>query len=319
MTTILVTGAFGQIGTALTSALRRRYGAHSVVATSRRISSARAASVDDGPSEALDVTDRKAIDQLLQRYPIATIYHLAARLSAVGEHDPQAAWAVNVGGLSNILEAARAHGVRQLFWPSSIAVFGPESPRVRTPQDTVMRPTTIYGVAKVTGELLCDYYVRRYGLDIRGVRYPGVISSEAPAGGGTTDYAVDMFRAALSEGRYVCFVRRDTTLPMIYMPDCIKAAFDLMDTDRSKLRHHNAFNLGAMSFSAEDLAHEITRHLPHLVCTFEPDERQLIADSWPTSVDDTVAREEWGWRPDFDLAGMTADMLAALRANPSIS
>ena len=232
----------------------------------------------------------------------------------MSESDPQRAWAINMGGLYNILEAARARNVRQLFWPSSIAAFGPDSPRTRTPQDTLMRPTTIYGVAKVAGELLCNYYVQRYGLDVRGVRYPGVISSEAPPGGGTTDYAVDMFHAALGPGRYTCFVREDTVLPMIYMPDCIKAALDLMQADASTLRHHNAFNVAAMSFSAGDLANEIRRHVPRFVCRFEPDERQAIADSWPMSLEDSAARQEWGWKPSFDLAGMTIDMLERLTA-----
>jgi nucleoside-diphosphate-sugar epimerase len=312
MKTILVTGACGQIGADLTGALRTRHGETTVLATSRRRPPA-GSPLDTGPFDVLDVTDRDAVDRLVQRSQPDAIYHLAARLSAIGETDPQRAWDVNMGGL---LEAARTHGVRQLFWPSSIAVFGPDTPREHTPQDTVMRPTTIYGVSKVAGELLCDYYVRRYRVDVRGVRYPGVISSEAPPGGGTTDYAVAMFHGAISTGRYACFVREDTVLPMIYMPDCIKAAVDLMAAESRGLRHHNAFNLAAMRFSAGDLAQAIRRHVPHFTCTFEPDERQAIADSWPRSLDDTAARREWGWRPDFDLPRMTADMLGRLRARP---
>lgn len=310
MKNILVTGAFGQIGTALTRALRQRDGNDRVVATGRRVPSGQSG---ESICDVLDVTDGQAIHRLLQRHEVETVYHLAARLSAVGEADPQSAWAVNVGGLYNVLEAARVCGVRRVFWPSSIAVFGPDSPREHTPQDTVMRPTTIYGVAKVTGELLCDYYTSRYDLDVRGVRYPGVIGGDAPPGGGTTDYAVEMFHAALTVGRYTCFVRRDTTLPMIYMPDCIRAACDIMAADPAGLHHHNAFNLAAMSFSAGDLADEIARQVPGFVCTFVPDERQLIADSWPTSVDDSAARREWGWRPRFDVAEMTTDMLSTLR------
>jgi len=221
---------------------------------------------------------------------------------------------VNIEGLRNLLEAARRQGVNRMFWPSSIAAFGPDSPRVLTPQDTIMHPATIYGITKIAGELLCDYYFQRFGLDVRGVRYPGVISSEALPGGGTTDYAVEMFYAALREGHYTCFVREDTVLPMIYMPDCIRAALDLMDAELSDLRHHNAFNVAAMSFSAGELAAAIRAHLPHFACRFEPDRRQQIADSWPRSLDDSAARGEWGWQPQFDLATMVADMLKRLRA-----
>jgi nucleoside-diphosphate-sugar epimerase len=219
-----------------------------------------------------------------------------------------------MGGLHNVLEAARTHGVGQVFWPSSIAAFGPETPSERTPQDTLMRPTTIYGVAKVAGELLCDYYCRHYGLDVRGVRYPGVISGATRPTGGTTDYAVEIFYAAIESGCYTCFVRADTVLPMIYMPDCIKAALDLMAADRPQLRHHNSFNVSAMSFSAGALAEEIAKHVPGFVCDFAPDHRQAIADSWPHSLDDSAARAEWGWKPRFGLPEMTTDMLATLRA-----
>ena len=268
MKSILVTGASGQIGTDLTRALRQKHGDANVLATGRRAPATGPAALR-GAFDVLDVTDRAAVDRLLQRHQVDVIYHLAAKQSAVSEIEPQLAWAVNMSGLYNVLDAARAHGVRQLFWPSSIAVFGSDTPREQTPQDTVMRPTTIYGVAKVAGELLCDYYVRRFGLDVRGVRYSGVISSDAPPGGGTTDYGVEMFYAALGVGRYTCFVRQDTVLPMIYMPDCIKAALDVMDADLSRLRHHNSFNLAAMNFSAGDLADEITKHVPGFVCMFD--------------------------------------------------
>jgi nucleoside-diphosphate-sugar epimerase len=311
MTRCLVTGAFGQIGTELTAALRERYGNDQVWATGRRLPEGAAA---EGPAELLDVTDQGAVEDALRRFGIGKVFHLAARLSAVAEEDPPGSWEINVGGLRNVLEASRNQGVQQMFWPSSIAVFGPETQRTDVPQETVMRPTTIYGIAKVTGELLCDYYVGRYGLDVRGVRYPGVISSGSLPGGGTTDYAVEIFYAALAEGRYRCFVREDTRLPMIYMPDCIKAALRLMDAPRAALRHHNAFNVSAMSFSAGELAEAIRAHLPDFTCSFEPDERQQIADSWPESVDDQAARQQWGWRPDFDLAMMTGDMLRTLGA-----
>ena len=314
MTRVLVTGAFGQIGTEMTKALRKKHGNDSVMATSRRLPAQPSPSRQQGPSAVLDVTDPGAVARVIREQRIDVVYHLAALLSAVSEDDPQLAWAVNLGGLHHVLEASRLNGVRQVFWPSSIAAFGPNSPTDRTPQDTVMRPTTIYGVTKVSGELLCDYYVTRYGLDVRGVRYPGVVSSEVLPGGGTTDYAVEMFYAALSRQSYTCFVRAGTVLPMIYMPDCIKAALTLMEADRSRLLHHNSFNIAAMSCSAEEMAAEIRKRVPAFSCQYVPDARQAIADSWPRSLDDTSAREEWGWQPDFALAEMTEHMLGRLRA-----
>ena len=311
MPVIVVTGAFGQIGTELVEALYARHGPDSVLATGHRLPDAGMRL--DGPTAVLDVTDAAALRALLERHQVDEVYHLAATLSAVAETEPAAAWRVNVDGLRNVLEASRNAGVQRVFWPSSIAAFGPDAPRDRTPQDAATRPTTVYGIAKVAGELLCDYYVQRYGLDVRGVRYPGVISSGAPPGGGTTDYAVEMFYGALQSGSYTAFVREDCVLPMIYMPDCIDAALTLMAADSGKLRHHNGFNLHAMSFSAGQLAAEIRRHLGNFTCRFEPDDRQRIADSWPRSLDDSAARREWGWRPRYDLAAMTADMLARLR------
>ena len=310
MTRCLVTGAFGQIGTELVDALRDRHGAENVWASGRRLPT----DVDGaGPAELLDVTEPAALEETLRRLQIDRVYHLAARLSAVAEEDPNSAWEINVDGLRNVLEACRQSGVRQVFWPSSIAVFGPETPRVGVPQDTVMRPATIYGIAKVAGELLCDYYLHRYGLDVRGVRYPGVISSGSPPGGGTTDYAVDMFYAALTKGRYTAFVREDCVLPMVYMPDCIAASLKLMDADPLTLSHHNGYNIASMSFSAGELAEEIKKHVPGFVCEYVPDERQSIADSWPRSIDDAIARRDWGWQPQYDLAGMTVHMLNELR------
>ncbi len=312
MPTILVTGAFGQIGTELTQALYTRYGADNVLATGRRVPES--AGTLAGPVETLDVTDPARLREVCARHDVEIIYHLAARLSAVAEQAPLEAWRINVDGLRNVLETAKASAVKRLFWPSSIAVFGPETPRTLTPQDTVTRPTTVYGIAKVAGELLCDYYARRYGLDARGVRYPGVISSGALPGGGTTDYAVEIFYAAVQTGRYTAFVREDCRLPMIYMPDCVKAALQLMDADRETLEHRSGFNINAMSFSAGELAAEIRRHIPDFICDFDPDERQQIADSWPDSLDDGAARREWGWQPSYDLETMTADMLSKLRA-----
>jgi len=308
---ILVTGAFGQIGTELTCVLRERHGADNVLATGRKVPQHAETS---GPTQLLDVTDGAALEEMLHRHRIDIVYHLAARLSAVAEQDPEQAWHINVEGLRNVLNAARDAHVQQVFWPSSIAAFGPESPRDAVPQETVMRPTTIYGITKLTGELLCDYYFDRYGLDVRSLRYPGVVSSGRLPGGGTTDFAVEIFYAALEQGRYTCFVREDCMLPMIYMPDCIDASLTLMATPLERLKHHNAFNVAAMSFSAGELAAEIRRHLPGFRCTFEPDGRQLIADSWPRSIDDSAARQEWGWQPGYDLATMTEDMLTVLQA-----
>jgi nucleoside-diphosphate-sugar epimerase len=266
-----------------------------------------------GPVAVLDVTNAFDVANIVETQEIDVIYHLAAILSARGEHDPGLTWEINMGGLRNVLEAARSVAGCRMFWPSSIAAFGPDSPRDQTPQDTVMRPATIYGVTKVAGELLCDYYFRRFRLDVRSVRYPGVISSEHPPGGGTTDYAVEIFHAAVREGRYRAFLREDCVLPMIYMPDCIDAAIKLMDADLSRLVHHNGFNVAAMSFSVGELAAEIKKHLPNFVCEFVPDERQATADSWPRSIDDSAARAEWDWLPKFDLARTTAEMLARLR------
>lgn len=317
MARILITGAFGQIGTELTPVLRQRYGAENVVASGHHLGEHSSAAEALGPVAALDVTDADAVAETVQQHRIDTVFHLAAMLSARGEKDPGLTWRVNMDGLRNVLAAARSVGSCRVFWPSSIAAFGPDTPRNNTPQDTVMRPTTVYGITKVAGELLCDYYVRRFGVDVRGVRYPGVISSGAPPGGGTTDYAVEMFHAALGPGRYTAFVREDCVLPMIYMPDCILAAVELMDADGARLVHHNGFNISAVSFSAGELAAEIKKHVPEFVCDYVPDERQAIADSWPRSIDDSAARNEWGWQPRYDLARMTVDMLARLRDQQS--
>ncbi len=308
---ILVTGSTGQIGSELTLELRRSYGNENVVACGH---SAKPQSelAESGPFEWLDVTDRDAIRELCQRHNIDTIVNMAALLSAEGEANPQVAWNVNVGGLLNCLEVARELGLVQVMSPSSIAVFGPGTPRDNTPQDTILKPTTMYGITKVAGERLADYYVHRYGVDARGLRYPGIISSVALPGGGTTDFAVDMFYKAVEEGRYSCFVREDTRLPMMYMPDCIKATIDLMQADFDRLNHHGDYNLAAMSFSAGELAASIRAHIPDFEVTYAPDYRQQIADSWPRSIDDAAARDEWGWSPKYDLETMTKDMLEEL-------
>ena len=311
MNKILVTGAVGQIGSELTVELRRRYGAENVVATGHRTKPS-AVLCDSGPFEFIDVTDRGTLEAVIERYDIDTIYHMAAILSAVGEERPHLAWDVNINGLYNVLELARERELVRIFCPSSIAVFGPETPRNNTPQETVLRPTTMYGVSKVAGELLCEYYAARFGVDVRGVRYPGIISSETLPGGGTTDYAVAIYYEAIANKRYTCFVRADTALPMMYMPDCIKGTIELMEADRSRLVHHADFNMASMSFSAGELAAEIKKQIPEFECEYQPDFRQAIADSWPCSLDDSAAREEWDWKPAYDLAAMTADMLEKL-------
>jgi len=309
---ILVTGACGQIGSELIPILRERYGTSNVVATDIR-SPETACLRGEGPFEQLDVCNQIMMDSIIERYNIDTVYHMAAILSATGEEKPTLAWDVNISGLVNVLEIARKRQLLRIFCPSSIAVFGPDTPHDCAPQTTILTPTTMYGVTKVAGELLSEYYVQRFGLDIRGVRYPGIISSETLPGGGTTDYAVDIFYQALQSQAYSCFVRSDTVLPMMYMPDCIKATIDLMDADFNSLRSHCNFNLAGMSFSAQELADEIQKHIPDFVCQYEPDFRQAIADSWPQMIDDSHAREEWGWQPDYDLESMTADMIEKLR------
>ena len=311
MEKILVTGGMGQIGSELVKTLRQQYGDNNVIASDYRIPPHESLQKWE-PFEFLDVTKRDNITDVIQKHKITVIYHLAAILSAVGEQNPHLAWSINMSGLYNILESAREHKLTKLFYPSSIAAFGPETPRDKTPQETILQPTTMYGITKVSGELLCNYYTEKLGMDIRGVRFPGIISSETLPGGGTTDYAVAIFYEAIKQKKYQCFVRKDTVLPMMYMPDAIKAMIELMKVEKSCLQHHSNFNLASMSFSVEELAQEIKKHIPEFECTYAPDFRQEIADSWPRSIDDSAARNEWGWIPDFDLASMTQDMLAKL-------
>lgn len=308
---ILVTGAVGQIGSELTLSLREKYGADNVVATGRKTPPAPELE-ESGPFYFIDVCSRDSVEEVVKKHNIDTIVHMAAILSGVGEKNPALAWDVNMNGMMNVLDIARDHEMAQVLIPSSIAVFGPGTPLDNTPNDTVLKPTTMYGVTKVCGELLCDYYVNKYGLDVRGLRYPGIISSETLPGGGTTDYAVAIYYEAVKAKKYTCFVKEDTRLPMMYMPDCIKATLDLMDAPFDKLKHHSDFNVGSMSFSVTDMANEIRKHIPEFEISYDPDFRQAIADSWPSSVDDTCAREEWGWNPSWDLATMTRDMLEKL-------
>jgi nucleoside-diphosphate-sugar epimerase len=309
---ILVTGSVGQIGSELTLALRQKYGAGNVIATGRKTQPSKAL-LESGPFEMIDVAKRETVDWVCDKYGIDAIVHMAAILSATGEQNPMLCWDVNMNGTLNVLDVARERKMKQVLIPSSIAAFGPETPRDNTPQETVLKPRTMYGITKVAGELVSDYYFYKYGLDVRGLRYPGIISAETLPGGGTTDFAVEIYYKAVEEGKYKCFVRADTRLPMMYMPDCLKATMDLMEAPLANLKHHSDFNLGSMSFSAGELAANIAKYVPGFTCTYEPDFRQAIADSWPMSVDDSAARAEWGWNPSYDLDSMTQDMLARLR------
>jgi nucleoside-diphosphate-sugar epimerase len=311
---ILVTGAGGQIGSWLVPRLRETYGSSRVLATDVRHTGAEA---DAGPFQVVDATNAKSLGQAVMRHRADTVFHLAAILSAVGERDPRLAWHVNMSSLEAVLEVAREQGCA-VFVPSSIGVFGPSTPKTSAPQDAVMRPQTIYGVTKLAGELLCDYYHRRCGVDARGLRFPGLVSYGAPPGGGTTDWAVDIFHRAVRDGRYTCFLEAETKLDFMYMPDAIRASIEVMEADPSRLVHRNAFNVTAMQLMPASLGAEIGRHLPGFTLSYEIDPvRQAIADSWPDSVDDRAAREEWGWRPSYDLTAMTTDMLENLGASVS--
>lgn len=312
MKKILITGALGQIGTELITHLQNIYGADSVIASSlgaHHHKSENATYI----YEELDVTNASAIYELTKKYQVDTIIHLAALLSAVGEKNPGLLWDVNMNGLYNVLEVARQENVA-VFTPSSIAAFGPTTPQDLTPQDTIQRPSTIYGVSKVAGELLCDYYHQKFGVDTRGVRYPGLISNVALPGGGTTDYAVHIYYEALKHGHFECELRADTQMDMMYMPDALNAIVQLMEADGSKLIHRNAFNVTAMSFTPEIIHQAIQKHIPNFTINYNVNAmKQAIADSWPNSLDDSAARAEWGWNPVYDLESMTIDMLSKLK------
>ncbi|NIO43912.1 MAG: NAD-dependent epimerase/dehydratase family protein [Burkholderiales bacterium] len=311
MKKILITGATGQIGTELTPALRNKYGGANVIAAGHR-REPDTGMVEGGPYFRIDVTQREMMEKVIAEHRVDTVFHLASLLSADAEKRPQLAWEVNMGGLFNVLEIARAHRCA-VFFPSSIGAFGPLTPPDNTPQDTVQRPNTMYGITKVSGELLCDYYHRRYGADTRGVRYPGLISYQTPPSGGTTDYAVHIFYEAIKHRRYQCFLKEGTRLDMMYMPDAIKAAIDLMEADGARLVHRNGYNVTAMSFAPEQLASAIKKHIPDFELEYQVDPiRQAIAESWPRHMDDSVARREWGWQPEYGLDAMVDDMLEHL-------
>lgn len=314
---ILITGALGQIGTELVPFLRNKYGIDNVIATNRSLREIDGVT-NVGVFEQLDALNKTRLTELVDKYQINTIVHLAAVLSAVGEQNPVQAYEINMVGLLNVLEVARAKveagQSMMVFTPSSIAAFGPSTPKDQTPQDTLQRPTTMYGITKVAGELLCDYYHQKFGVDTRGVRFPGLISYQALPGGGTTDYAVHIFYEAIKNGRYDSFIKAGTLMDMMYMPDALQAIYQLMEADGDKLIHCNAFNITAMSFEPEALAAEIKKHLPEFELSYQVDPiRQGIAESWPNSLDDSAARTEWGWSPKYDLAKMTTDMLEKLQ------
>ncbi len=318
MSRILVTGANGQIGSDLVDALRERHGPAQVVRLDLKPPPATNGHTPSAPFETADVRDRAALADVVSSYEVEVVYHLASLLSATGEQQPDRTWDVNVNGLKNVLDLAREHDLR-VFWPSSIAVFGPSTPKEETPQQTVLDPTTIYGVTKRSGELLCRYYHRRYGLDVRSLRYPGLISYKTAPGGGTTDYAVDMYARAAEGANYTCFLERDTRLPMMYMPDAIRATLELMAAESEALSVRDSYNVRGISFTPEELTEAIRRRVPTFSCTFAPDDRQQIADDWPSSVADDAARADWNWAPDYDLEAMTDDMIDHLRTGEPVS
>lgn len=307
---ILVIGANGQIGSVLTRTLRQTYGQDNVIATDIHLP------IDGNnylPFEILDATDAAKMSFIIERYRITHVYHLAAILSAKGEINPLKTWDVNMICLFNVLEAARVHNLKKVFFPSTIAVFGSNTPRVNTPQDTIRTPETVYGMSKVAGENWCSYYNKRYGVDVRGLRFPGIIGYQSMPGGGTTDYAVDIFHKAVKNEPFECFLKDSTRLPMLYMTDAIRATMELMDAPASKISIRSSYNLSGMSFNPDEIYTEIKKHIPHFNITYKPDFRQEIAQSWPESVDDSQAKKDWGWKPRFDLAKMTEDMLLNLK------
>lgn len=308
---ILVIGASGQIGVELTLALRKMHGAAQVVAADLREQNPLLAGT--GPYVSLDVMNKEMLHVQIIRQNITQVYLLAAILSATGEKNPSLAWNLNMQGLLNVLDIAREEKLSKVFWPSSIAVFGPSSPRVNCPQQTIIEPTTIYGISKYAGEFWCNYYWQRYGVDVRSLRYPGLISYKSAPGGGTTDYAVEIYHEALSQCSYTCFLKQDTYLPMMYMPDAIRATIELMEAPADRISVRTSYNLSAMSFSPAEIAVSIQKQIPDFRMAYQPDYRQSIADSWPQSIDDSVTRRDWGWKQEYDLDAMTVDMLQNLR------
>ncbi|MGJ8736658.1 NAD-dependent epimerase/dehydratase family protein [Zobellia laminariae] len=307
---ILIIGACGQIGTELTMALRNTYGNESVIASDIREGNENL--MDSGPFEILDATDYDALEEIVAYYEITEIYLMAAMLSATAEKFPMRAWNLNMNSLFNVLNLAKEKKIDKIFWPSSIAVFGPNTPKENTLQSTIMEPSTVYGISKQSGERWCDYYFHKFGVDVRSIRYPGLISWKTMPGGGTTDYAVEIYHKALSEKAYTCFLKEDTELPMMFMEDAIKATLQLMETDAENVKVRSSYNLSAMNFTPSQMAESIQNHIPDFKVSYEPDFRQAIADSWPSSIDDQEARRDWGWQAEFDLEKTTKEMLENL-------
>ena len=310
--TILVLGASGQIGSELIEKLRTVYGSAQVVASDIRNGSP--SLMNSGPFEIIDATDKAAIFAIVKKYNVTQIYLLAAMLSATGEKFPQKAWNLNMTSLLAVLDLAKDKHINQVFWPSSIAVFGETSPKIHTPQKTIMEPSTVYGISKISGEFWCNYYHEKYGVDVRSLRYPGIISWKTKPGGGTTDYAVDIFFKALEQGSFECFLSEDTCLPMMYMEDAVNATVQIMQVNANQINIRTSYNLSAMNFTPKELASAIHQHLPNFTISYKTDYRQAIADSWPDSIDDTEAREDWGWLPNYNLSKMTKDILENLQA-----
>lgn len=308
---IMVIGASGQIGVELTLALRKMYGASNVIASDLREENPLLHGT--GPYVSIDVMNKEMLHVQVIRQGVTQIYLLAAILSATGEKNPNLAWHLNMQGLLNVLDIAREEKLSKVYWPSSIAVFGPTSPKKNCPQQTIIEPTTVYGISKYAGEFWCNYFFNKYAVDVRSLRYPGLISYKSAPGGGTTDYAVEIFHDALEDKHYDCFLEKDTYLPMMYMPDAIRATIELMEAPSEKIKTRTSYNIAAMSFSPEEIAAEITKHIPGFTIEYAPDYRQTIANSWPQSIDDAVARNDWGWKPEYDLSRMTEDMLKNLK------
>ncbi len=312
----LIIGACGQIGSELTNRLRSELGIENVIASDIRESNLEL--VNSGPFEIIDAKSYTEIKNCIQKHNVGTVYLMAALLSATGEKFPEKAWDLNMSSLLNVLNLAKEKIISKVFWPSSIAVFGPTTPKQNTPQRTIMEPTTVYGITKQVGERWCEYYFNNYGVDVRSIRYPGIISWKTLPGGGTTDYAIDIFHKAINEGHYDCFLTEDTALPMMFMDDAVKATLDIMNADANAVKIRSSYNLAAISFTPKELANEITKQIPDFTINYEPDFRQKIADSWPNSIDDTAARQDWKWKHVFDLQTMTNEMLQQL-GKPTIS
>lgn len=309
---ILILGACGQIGTELTSALREKYGNHKVIASDIREGETEL--MQNGPFEIIDATNYEAIENIVIRYEISEVYLMAAMLSATAEKFPMKGWNLNMNSLFNVLNLAKDKKIEKIFWPSSIAVFGPTTPKQDTPQRTVMEPSTVYGISKQTGERWCEYYNKRFDVDVRSIRYPGIISWQTLPGGGTTDYAIDIYHKALKHKRYICFLNGETTLPMMYMADAIKATIDIMSAPAEQIKNRSSYNLAAISFNPEEIAASIRKQIPEFTISYEPDFRQAIADSWPQSIDDLDARTDWGWQHSYDLDAITDEMIQNLKS-----